>query len=352
MINKILIILFSLLTAFFLYSWAKVEITVTEVPKLEDRSRIVAQGFLPAKTQEEVGAGSGVEIDSKGNIFFLHRAGYNFNNNELIESDVVSVFSPITHKVIHTWGENIFKSPHGITIDEQDRVWITDIVLNKVYQFDLKGELLKTLGEDYPFYLEICLRIRNVLRHLPCSPGKYIFARPTDVEIYPDGSFVVSDGYRNSRIVKFDGDGKFQWEVSKFGNKDGEFHLPHGLAKDANGNIYVADRRNARIQVYSQDGIWKTTWDLPELGRPYGLDVGKDDFLYVVDAGDAYDISKGNARSQIIKLTLDGEVIDRYSGFGRTLGKIDLPHDIVVGEQGRIYVAEINNRRIQFFDQK
>jgi len=350
-INKVIIASSVLAVALAIFSWQTIAITVPEVPPLEKESGITAKGFLPAKSKGIVGDGSGVDIDSEGNIVFLHRAGYSFNNNEIIDSNVVAVYSPITYKLIHTWGANIFKSPHGITIDDQDRVWVTDIMRNKVFQFDLKGKLLKTFGNDYKFYLEACLRIRNVLKNFPCSSDKYSFARPTDVEVYPDGAFIVSDGYRNNRIVKFDSNGVFQWEISKLGKNDGEFYLPHGLAKDQKGDIYVADRKNARIQVFNQDGDWKASWDFPELGRPYGLDVGHDNFLYVVDAGDFYEFSRGKPRSQIIKLTLDGEIVDRYNGFGQSLGKMDLPHDIAIGENGRIFVAEIKSQRIQFFDQ-
>jgi len=351
MIYRAIIVSSILAIAVSFFSWRSVEIAVTEVPQLENKSGITAKGFLPNKSQGNVGDVSGVDIDSSGNIFLLHRAGVSFSNNEIVEADVVSVYSPINYELIRTWGANIFKSPHGITIDDQDRVWITDIMRNKVFQFDLEGNLRNTFGADYRFYLESCLRIRNLLQNLPCSSNKYIFARPTDVEVFPDGGFIVSDGYRNRRIVKFDSDGVFQWEVSQLGRNSAEFNLPHGLAKDKQENIYVADRKNARIQVFNSDGDWKATWDFPELGRPYGIDIGKDNFLYVVDAGDAYEISQGKSRSQIVKLTLEGEIVDRYSGFGQSLGNMDLPHDIAIGENGRIYVAEIRNQRIQYFDQ-
>jgi len=327
---------------------------VSQVPSKEYQTRIEAKGFLPAEYQREIGAGSGVDIDSNGNIFFLQRAGYGFSNTETIPKDVVVIYSPLTLKIVNSWGANIFKSPHGITIDDNDRVWISDVILNKIYQFDLDGNFLNTFGKEYQFYTDICLKVRSILKNLPCSMDKHLFARPTDIEVFPDGSFLVSDGYRNSRIAKFEADGDFLWEVSGIGNgdEDGEFYLPHGLATDESGNIYVADRRNARIQVFNRDGYWQETWDFPALGRPYGLDIGKDNFLYVVDAGDAYEFSNGEPRSQILKLTLKGEIVDNYSGFGASLGEMDLAHDIAIGDKGRIYVAEINNKRIQFFDQK
>ncbi|MFD2178248.1 peptidyl-alpha-hydroxyglycine alpha-amidating lyase family protein [Veronia pacifica] len=351
-ITVFLVALLTFLAVIGAYAWKDIGITETNAPQLGGKSKLIAKGILPSINQLPTGAGSGVDIDSNGNLFFLHRSGYGFNNNTLIEKDVVTVYSADAHETMSSWGAHYFKSPHGLTIDENDQVWITDIMLNKVYQFDAKGNLLRTFGQHYPFYMEACLKVRNLLKNLPCGQNKYTFARPTDVEVYPDGSFVVADGFRNSRIVKFDGEGNFQWEISKLGKMHGEFYLPHGLAKDRQGNIYVADRRNARIQAFNKQGQWIKTWSFPELGRPYGLDIGKDNFLYVVDAGDAYEFENGVERSQVLKLTLDGKIVDRYSGFGQSLGKIDLPHDIAVNDHGRVYIAEVKNNRVQFFEQQ
>lgn len=335
---------------FLLYENPSVRVPAT--PELNSvQTWIGPAGIFPNDTNPAVGQGSAVDIDSQGNIYFLHRAGYGFGNSQIIASDTVWVISSDSHEVLNTWGANLFKSPHGITIDSNDNVWITDVMQNKVYQFDHDGQLLRSYGKDYPFYMESCLKIRNILRRLPCFINDDYFARPTDIEIMDDGSFIVSDGYRNSRIVKFDMDGGIVWEIDAFGNKNSEFNLPHGLAMDSSNNIYVADRKNARIQIFDNGGNWLNTWDAPELGRPYGLDIGYDDNLYIVDAGDADEIPGGISRSQIIKVSLQGEVISRYSGFGSNLGEMDLPHDIAVDTDGKIYVAEINNNRIQYFVQ-
>lgn len=332
--------------------YEKSEIRVPQVPLAEPSEPwLEALGFLPIVGGRQAGQGSAVDIDSNGNIYFLHRAGYAFGNATTIESDVVWIFSAETKEFVSSWGANTFKSPHGITLDANNNVWITDIMLNKVYQFDQDGLLLSTFGMDYPFYMENCIKVRNIFRKLPCTVNNYYFARPTDVEIFKDGSFVVADGYRNSRLVKFDSTGRFLWEVDSYGSGNAQFNLPHGLAIDSNENIYVADRRNARIQVFSKEGVWLENFDSPELGRPYGLDI-MDDILYVVDAGDADEFSGGINRSQIIKLSLQGEIISRYRGFGNELGEMNLPHDIAVNAQQEIIVAEVNNKRLQIFLQK
>lgn len=296
---------------------------------------------------ESIGEGSGVDIDSSGNIYFLHRAGFSFSNNETIDQDVVIVYSRKTHEIIKTWGRGVFKSPHGITISNNE-VWITDIILNKIFKFDLEGKLIQTYGKDYPFYLETCLRIRNKIVILPCIAPEPWYARPTDVEIFRDGTFVVSDGYRNSRLIKQKADGSIVWKIGNIGNRNGEFYLPHGLTKDAEENIYVADRRNARIQIFDKNGKWKSTWSDSYIGRPYSLDFSEG-HIWVVDAGDSYEYQGGIERSRVLKLTLKGDIVGHYSAFGNKPGELRLPHDIAVSPQDDVYIAEIVNKRIQVF---
>ncbi len=333
---------------FLLYSWKTVDIVIHQAPTVPLTTNMIAVGILPKHASQNIGDGSGVDIDSEGNIYFLHRAGFNFSNNQYIKNDVINIYSS-SLKPIASWGAGIFKSPHGITIDNKDNVWITDIMQNKVFKLDKKGNVLSIYGQDYPMYLETCLKVRNKFKLLPCTMSTQTFARPTDVEVYDDGSFVVADGYRNSRIVKFSSNGNLVWEVQGIGNETSAFYLPHDLALDSTGNIYVADRRNSRIQVFSKNGEWRESWDHPDIGRPYAIDVAPDGFLYLVDAGDSYELPNGVKRSQLIKLSLDGVIVDRYSAFGSEVGEMDLPHDISVSTTGQIFVAEIKNQRLQVF---
>ena len=112
------------------------------------------------------------------------------------------------------------------------------------------------------------------------------FNKPTDVAVAPDGSFYVSDGYGNSRVAKFSAKGEFLFDWGHKGDQPGEFDIPHGIARDGEGRIYVADRTNSRIQVFKGDGTFLYQWKSPELGRPWALSFGPDGRLYVVDGGD------------------------------------------------------------------
>ena len=345
--RKSVIIAVSIVIGLLAYSWQPVDVMeTTDLPPANHQW--IRDTAIVSQATADVGEGSGVDIDSRGNVYFLHRAGMPFNNTEIIEKDVVVIYDAQSGQQTGSWGAGLFMSPHGITI-HQDTVWITDVMLNKVMRLDLQGNLLNSYGRDYPFYLEVCLRIRNVLTRLPClAPGVW-YARPTDVEVYEDGSFAVSDGYRNSRLIRQRADGSVLWTLGSIGSRDAQFHLPHGLTKDGDGNLYVADRRNARIQSVDANGQWRLSWSIPELGRPYGL-TWAEDYLWVVDAGDSHEISGGVERSQLIQLDLQGHVVNRYSAFGSEPGQMDLPHDVAMGLDGQLFVAEIRNERLQVFN--
>ena len=175
---------------------------------------------------------------------------------------------------------------------------------------------------------------------------------PTGIVVSENGDFTIADGYKNSRIVKFDAKGKFIWEVNKKGSGNNEFNLAHGIAQDNQGHIYVADRSNARIQKFSKNGEWIDTWASDELGRPFSLQVGPDQLLYVVDGGSVLETGgkDSDPRSQIIIMTLEGEILKRWGVYGEQIGQMKIPHDVAVDKNGSIYVAELNGCRLQKFE--
>lgn len=296
------------------------------------------------------GQGSGVASSPSGNIYYLHRGDGSFANEDIITTPTITVFDPETNEVIDELGADLFKSPHGIEVDSQNNIWVTDIMLNKVFKLDERGQVIATFGEDYRLGTETSLRIRNELPNFPVPMNDYTFARPTDVTVMDDGSFVVADGYRNHRIVKFSSDGDMQWEVDAYGSSDGEFNLPHGIAHDESGRIYVADRNNARVQVFDQQGQHLDTWNDKDIGRPYGIDVGPDGNIYVVDGGDYLDGERETPKSQIVVLSPKGEVIERFGSWGDEVGQLRIPHALALQQDGAIFVAELLNERIQKFE--
>jgi DNA-binding beta-propeller fold protein YncE len=189
-----------------------------------------------------------------------------------------------------------------------------------VAKLDMTGRLLMTLGE----------------RDVPGEDVRH-FNRPTDVAVAPDGSFFVSDGYGNSRIVKFDKDGKY---IKAWGNRGagkGQLHLPHALVIDGQGLVYVADRENKRIQVFDADGKFIRLIDGM---TPYGICLAPDGKLYIAD---------GRA-STVTRMTLAGGVELSWGAKGSGPGEFNMPHGIAVGSDGSVYVAEINGERLQKFE--
>ncbi len=283
-----------------------------------------------------LGQVTGIDVDSQGQLFAFAR-GQKVWDSEFIDPTIIAaptvyIFDAQTGQLLDSWGENRFVMPHGLTIDEEDNVWLTDVGLHQVFKFDPSGRLLQTFGEA----------------GVPGSDEAH-FNRPTDVAVRPDGSFYVSDGYSNSRIVRFAADGRFLFEWGNEGGGSGEFDVPHSIALDAAGRVYVADRGNARIQIFAEDGRFLTAWhDELQIGRPWAVRVGDDGFVYVVDGGDQNDLLPDRAR--VLKLTSAGEIVARFGGYGRQPGRFIWPHALAVGADGSLYVAEVGSgQRIQKF---
>ena len=174
-----------------------------------------------------------------------------------------------TGQLIRSWGANMFLVPHGITIDRDNNVFLTDVGLHQVFKFSHDGTLLFAVGEP---------RI-----------GKWDathFNQPTDIAIRPDGSFYVSDGYVNSRVAIFDRNGRWLQEWGKKGAGNGEFSNPHGLTfVPGSTDVIVADRENSRLQLFDRPGAFKRQWsgvkDAQTTGRVFSVAADPEGALYV-----------------------------------------------------------------------
>ena len=181
------------------------------------------------------------------------------------------------------------------------------------------------------------------------TPGcdKSHFDQPTDVAVAPNGTIYVSDGYGNSRVACFKPCGEFLGEWGRKGTGLGEFDLPHGITLDAEGRIYVADRSNARIQIFDRHGNFLCAWKRSEMGRPFASAVGPDGYLYVVDGGEQN--SAPPDHGGILKLDSHGEIIEQWSKYGNYDGQLLTGHCIAVGKDGSVYVGDVDGRRAQKF---
>lgn len=280
-----------------------------------------------------LGQVSGVAVDSHNHVFVFQRGENSWatDKTHVIPSPTVLCFDGASGKLLFSWGQNRFLEPHGLRVDRHDNVWLTDRALQQVFEFSHDGALLLTIGTER-------------------SPGLDAthFNLPTDIGFAPNGDIYVSDGYGNNRVAKFSSDGKFLLDWGRKGDGAGEFNLPHSVAVDAEGLVYVADRSNSRIQVFDANGKFLKMWKSEELGRPWSLTIGPDNLLYMVDGGDLKPAPPD--RGQMLKLDLSGKILAKWSRYGNYDGQIYWGHDLAVGKDGAVYVGDVyHGMRVQKF---
>lgn len=282
-----------------------------------------------------LGQVSGVGVDSSGNVFVFHRAERIWQGEELglelIPSPTVFALNAETGDLTGWWGADMFVMPHGLTIDHEDHVWLTDVGLHQVFKFDREGNLLLALGE------------RGV-----AGDDAAHFNMPTDVAVAADGSFYVSDGYGNSRVIKFSADGTYLTSWGTFGSEPGQFDVPHSIALDALGQVYVADRGNARVQIFDSEGQFIAQWKDKSLGRPWAVRISDTGHVFIVDGGDQRTFFPDRAR--ILKLDSEGQILSSFGSYGSAPGQFVWPHTIALGSDGAIDVGEVaTGMRVQKF---
>jgi len=254
-----------------------------------------------------LGAVSAVATDAQGHILAFHRG-----QHPILILDRQG-------QLLRSFGDGMFTSAHGLRIDTEGNIWVTDNGNHTVIKFSHDGAVLLRLGE------------KNV-------PGEDTthFNKPADIAFAANGDFYIADGYGNSRVVKFDKAGKFLKTWGKKGTGPGEFNLPHAVQVDAGGRVYVGDRENNRIQIFDSDGKF-----LNQLSgmAPFGLFITPDQHLFVAD---------GRA-NKVLKMSLDGKVLTFWGTTGAEPGNFQLPHGLTVAADGAVYVTEITGKRIQKF---
>jgi peptidylamidoglycolate lyase len=293
----------------------------------------VVHGWPELPPGEILGQATGVDVDSKGRVWVFHRAGREWSDpfpTDPIPHATVWVFDAATGRRLESWGAGRFIMPHGITIDRDDNVWLTDVGSHQVFKFSPDGRLLLALG----------------VSGVPGNDERH-FNLPTDVVVADDGSFFVSDGYGNARVLKFASDGRLLQTWGTPGAGPGEFDLPHGIAIDAAGRVLVADRSNARVQVFDQSGKFLTQWQSAQLGRPYAVDAAPGGRVFVADGGDQPEAPPD--RSGVAITDAAGHVLARFGRFGNQDGQFRLAHDLAVAKGGAVYVVDAWGQRVQKF---
>jgi DNA-binding beta-propeller fold protein YncE len=237
-------------------------------------------------------------------------------------------------KVTESWTQwdQLFqdgRGPHQVLIspyDPEHHVWVVDDMRHQVFKFTNDGKrLVMTLGESGIF------GDNDDPKH---------FRRPTDIAWLPDGTFFVSDGYGNKRVVKFDKDGKFLKMWGTPGTGPSQFNTPHSITIDRNRRVYVSDRGNNRIQVFDEEGKFLDVW--PNISSPYTIRVSADQYLWAFSG----------PLDKILKYDLNGKLLYAWGTHGTTPGLFWAVHEFSADSDGNLYTAEVFGGRAQKFRPK
>jgi DNA-binding beta-propeller fold protein YncE len=280
---------------------------------------------------------AGVAVDSRDRVYVFNRGAH-----------PIIVFDK-DGRFLDAWGEDIFTNAHGIFIDRHDHIWCADNFDHTVRKFTSEGELLMTLGEaNRP--ADTGFRIG----HSPVRRAGGPFNMVTNVAVAPSGEMFVSDGYGNARVHRFSATGELLASWGEPGSGPGQFNLPHSIAVDRSGRVFVADRENSRIQIFTSDGDFLESWDW--VNRPDDLFIDEQENLYIAELGwnvpspevPHYRWSKyppvGHA--PIARVTIcdpDGNIQTQIGGSGDPLlpGNFIVPHGIWADSRGDFYVGEV-----------
>lgn len=293
----------------------------------------VVHGWPELPEGQVLGSAAGVAVNSRGEVFVFHRAERVWSEplpTDPIAAPTIAVFDSRTGRLLRQIAANTFAVPHGLSVDREGNLWATDVALHQVIKLAPDGRVLMTLGT----------------RGEPGSDGQH-FNRPTQVGFAKDGTILIADGYRNTRIARFSAEGRFLGQWGTPGKGPGQFNTPHGIAIDAAGKVYVADRQNDRVQVFSPEGQPLAIWSSPQIGRPYGVAVVGPDRFAIADGGEQPE--SGPDRSALVIVDGKGQVIERVGRYGNQDGQFRMAHHLAADPNGAIYVVDITGQRVQKF---
>ena len=327
-----------------------------------------------------LGEAAGVATNSRGDIFVYTRTGHptvSLGSARAFAHGGSRLFQfDRTGKFVREIGQGLygFLFAQQVRVDPQDNIWIVDRMSNMVIKFDPNGQLL--LGRK-PEAIRIPALPPAAPAAAPAGEGRGgapaaegrgagpapapapagagrglpgagaqqdVFQGPTDVAWDGAGNIYVADGYGNARVAKFDKNGRFIKSWGSRGTATGQFNTPHGLAVDAQGNVYVADSGNRRIQVFDNDGTFKTQF--LNVGTPSALCItpGPHQYLYSSNSNPPEDIDVGG---EIYKMELNGRLVGRFGRAGKVLKEFGTVNAIDCRRENELYVGETGNWRVQ-----
>jgi DNA-binding beta-propeller fold protein YncE len=283
-------------------------------------------------------------------------AGYGWNEATAVavdRQDRVYVFNRRDHPVmvfgpdgtfLYSWGEGLFRRPHGVSVGPDGAVYCTDDVDHTVRKCTPEGRLLLTFGASGQH--SDTGATSNDFRTIKHAGPPFHF--PTNTAFSPEGDIYVADGYGNARIHKFSPDGRLLLSWGEPGSEPGQFRIPHGIAVGRDGTVYVADRENSRIQLFSPTGAYVSEWT--DVARPCQVCLDAQGFVYVAELGFKAGMWPGTAPpsadapgGRMSIFSPRGDLKARWGG-GKNptaAGDFFAPHDVCVDSHGNTYVAEV-----------
>lgn len=286
-----------------------------------------------------IGQPTGIGIDKNDHIFVFHRAGRIWTTpfpKSFISKNTVLELDNKSGKIINSWGADYFIMPHGLTVDKQNNIWLTDVGLHQIFKFSNSGKLLLKLG----------------VAKVPGNDSLH-FNLPTDIAVADDGSFYVSDGYGNSRVVKFSSTGKYIKAWGTFGTKSGEFIIPHGIAIDQKNIIYVADRQNNRVQLFDTSGNFlKEFKNDVQVQQLPSIAIDKANNLFAIDYDPTLKMDSSAKGSTFYKVDLSQKGNIHFGATGLAQRITSWFHDIAIDSKGNIFVGDITDLKVLKFKPK
>ncbi len=324
-----------------------------------------------------LGEAAGVATNSKGDVFVYTRTGtpvittagarnVSHGGSRLFQFDR-------TGKFVREIGQGVygFLQAQQVRVDPQDNVWIVDQLSTQVIKFDPNGRIQMIFSRKPE-----AMRVPNLPLSVPADtyalvpprppqppaagaapaaggrggppPGSGAegenFNRPTDVAWDSSGNIYVADGYGNSRIAKYDANGKWIKNWGSTGTGEGQFRVVHGIQIDAANNVYVADRDNRRIQVFDANGTFKTQFR--NVGTPWAICItpGPRQVMYVSNSNPPNNLDYDG---EIIKMSLDGTILGKFGRAGKMLKEFGTVNAIDCRNENELYVGELGNWRVQ-----
>jgi len=312
-----------------------------------------------------LGEASGVAINSKGHIFVYSRGGnasgpaYASVASQLLEFDANGKFLREIGHGLYAWS-----FAHDVRVDKDDNIWALDKGSDMVVKFNPAGQVVMVFGRKQEASDDGTGPLKHPNPPLPPVNGQ--FRQVTDVAWDAAGNSYISDGYINSRVAKYDKNGNFVKSFGEYGTGPGQMRTVHGITADAQGNLYVADRGNRRVQVFDGDGkllriiainVPVPAGAMPAIGNPITFPAPADanqtmqpgapwtvcitpppnQYLYVADS----------FPGRIYKLTLDGKVLGVLGESGKQLKQFGWIHEIACPSENELFVGELLNWRVQ-----